>query len=58
MFLIHDREEAIKFALGRAGAGDTVLLLGKGHEKTTEGPDGERPWDEVAVARKALKNLR
>lgn len=33
LFLVHDRTEAIKFAIGRAGQGDTVLLLGKGHEK-------------------------
>ncbi len=33
MFLVHDRTEAIKFSLGRAKKGDTVLLLGKGHEK-------------------------
>jgi UDP-N-acetylmuramoyl-L-alanyl-D-glutamate--2,6-diaminopimelate ligase len=35
LFLVHDRTEAIKFALKRARKqGDTVLLLGKGHEKT------------------------
>jgi UDP-N-acetylmuramoyl-L-alanyl-D-glutamate--2,6-diaminopimelate ligase len=34
LFLIHDREEAIKFALSSAKSqDDTVLLLGKGHEK-------------------------
>jgi UDP-N-acetylmuramoyl-L-alanyl-D-glutamate--2,6-diaminopimelate ligase len=33
LFQVHDRTEAIKFAVNRAGAGDTVLLLGKGHEK-------------------------
>lgn len=33
LFLIHDRKEAIQFATNRAQAGDTVLLLGKGHEK-------------------------
>lgn len=56
LFLIHDREEAIKFTLGRAKAGDTVLLLGKGHEKTIEREGREDPWDEEAVARKALKS--
>ncbi len=33
LFLVHDRTEAINFAVQRAGKGDTVLLLGKGHEK-------------------------
>jgi UDP-N-acetylmuramoyl-L-alanyl-D-glutamate--2,6-diaminopimelate ligase len=37
LFLVHDRPEAIAFALSRAtSADDTVLLLGKGHEKTIE----------------------
>jgi UDP-N-acetylmuramoyl-L-alanyl-D-glutamate--2,6-diaminopimelate ligase len=35
LFLVHDRTEAISFALKRARKpGDTVVLLGKGHEKT------------------------
>ena len=55
LFLVHDRTEAIKFTLGRASAGDTVLLLGKGHEKTIERADGEHPWDEVAIVKAALK---
>jgi len=33
LFLVHDRTEAINFAVKRAKAGDTILLLGKGHEK-------------------------
>lgn len=33
LFLIHDRHKAIMFVLGRARKGDTVMLLGKGHEK-------------------------
>lgn len=33
LFLVHDRAEAIAFAFGRAEKGDTVILLGKGHEK-------------------------
>ena len=36
LFLVHDRAEAVKFTLGRAKKGDTVLLLGKGHEKNIE----------------------
>lgn len=33
LFLVHDRAEAITFAFKKAKKGDTVLLLGKGHEK-------------------------
>ncbi len=55
MFLIHDRTKAINFAINRARKHDTVLLLGKGHEKTIEDANGEHPWDEIAIARTALK---
>lgn len=57
LFLIHDRTKAIEYAFGRAGKGDMVLLLGKGHEKTMENADGEHPWDEVGTAKAALKKL-
>jgi UDP-N-acetylmuramoyl-L-alanyl-D-glutamate--2,6-diaminopimelate ligase len=56
LFLILNRSEAIKFAVSRvSAAGDAVVLLGKGHEKTIERADGEHPWDEAAEVRKALK---
>src|SRR4051812_47619255 len=56
LFLIHDRTEAIKFAVGRAKSKeDVVLLLGKGHEKGIERADGEHPWNEVAEAKAAIK---
>lgn len=58
MFFILDREEAIKFALGRASsADDIVVLLGKGHEKTIERADGEHYWNEIEITRKILRNL-
>jgi len=57
LFLVHNREKAIKFILGRAQKGDTVLLLGKGHEKNIERGNREDPYDEVAITRKLLKNL-
>ncbi|HVX57130.1 MAG TPA: UDP-N-acetylmuramoyl-L-alanyl-D-glutamate--2,6-diaminopimelate ligase [Candidatus Saccharimonadales bacterium] len=57
LFLIHDRTEAINFAMKKAKKDDIVLLLGKGHEKTIEHADGEHPWDEIGTARTALKNL-
>jgi UDP-N-acetylmuramoyl-L-alanyl-D-glutamate--2,6-diaminopimelate ligase len=55
LFLVHDRIEAINFAMKRAKKGDTVMLLGKGHEKTIERADGEHPWDEIGTAHAALK---
>jgi UDP-N-acetylmuramoyl-L-alanyl-D-glutamate--2,6-diaminopimelate ligase len=57
LFLIHDREEAIGFAVGRAKSkDDVVLLLGKGHEKSIARAHGEDPWDEVAAVKKVLKS--
>jgi UDP-N-acetylmuramoyl-L-alanyl-D-glutamate--2,6-diaminopimelate ligase len=58
LFLVHDRSEAIKFAIKTAKKGDTVLLLGKGHEKTIERADGEHDWDEIGLARKILTKVR
>lgn len=58
LFLVHDRTEAIEFAVSRAtSADDTVLLLGKGHEKTIERSNGENPWDEIATAQAAARKL-
>jgi len=70
LFLVHDRTEAINFAVRRAKKGDTVILLGKGHEKTIERPIGsggkkdpnnpweEHSWDEVVTVKITLKKLR
>ena len=55
LHLILDRTEAIEFALKQAKKGDTVILLGKGHEKTIERADGEHPWDEIGTVSKNLK---
>ena len=57
LFLVADRTEAIRFALSRAHENDTVLLLGKGHEKTIERADGEHPWNEIDTVRKELRDL-
>lgn len=57
LFLVLDRTEAIKFALGRARKGDTVILLGKGHEKTIERADGEHHWNEINTTKRTLKHL-
>ena len=57
LFLVHDRTDAIRFTLQRAQKGDTVLLLGKGHEKTIERADGEHPWDEIGTTHELLRQL-
>jgi len=56
-FMIHDRPAAILASFKQAKPGDTVLLLGKGHEKTIEDKDGEHPWNETNEATKALNLL-
>jgi UDP-N-acetylmuramoyl-L-alanyl-D-glutamate--2,6-diaminopimelate ligase len=57
LFLIPDRREAITRAFTLAGIGDTVLLLGKGHEQSIIYADGPIPWLEVRVAREILQEM-
>lgn len=54
LHLIPDRREAIRRAIELARPGDTLLLLGKGHETSIIGPTGSEPWDEIAVANEEL----
>ncbi len=55
--VVLDRREAIKRALGLAGEGDAVLILGKGHE--TYQIIGKRviPFDDRKVAREILREM-
>jgi UDP-N-acetylmuramoyl-L-alanyl-D-glutamate--2,6-diaminopimelate ligase len=55
---IVDRREAIRYAIGRAAAGDVVLIAGKGHEKYQEVAGRVLPFDETAIAREALEARR
>jgi UDP-N-acetylmuramoyl-L-alanyl-D-glutamate--2,6-diaminopimelate ligase len=56
LFVIDDRSEAIRHAVGMARPGDVVLLAGKGHEQSIiYGTEG-RPWDEKGRARQALRD--
>ena len=55
--LVADRRAAIAAAFEAARPGDIVLLAGKGHERSIIGPDGDRPWDERAVALDLLAEL-
>jgi UDP-N-acetylmuramoyl-L-alanyl-D-glutamate--2,6-diaminopimelate ligase len=50
-----ERDRAIRIAVGSARPGDTVLLAGKGHEKSILGASGSAPWDERAAAAAALR---
>ena len=57
LFLVHDREKAIEAAFNMSKAGDMVLLLGKGHEKSilSNGPKAaahrSRPQDDSDLER-------
>ena len=51
---IHDRREAIKFAVKQAKNGDIVIVAGKGHENYQE-IDGVRHWfDDVVEVQSAV----
>jgi len=50
-----DRRKAIALAIAEARPGDIVLLAGKGHEKVQITREGSHPFDDVEVARAALR---
>jgi UDP-N-acetylmuramoyl-L-alanyl-D-glutamate--2,6-diaminopimelate ligase len=53
-----DRRAAIALALSQAGAGDTVVIAGKGHEQGQEFEGGRKvPFDDREVAREELRRL-
>lgn len=49
-----ERREAIRAAIELAQPGDTILLAGKGHERSIIWNGIKHLWDEVAVAREEL----
>ncbi len=49
-----DRRDAILAAIRRAAPGDTVIILGKGHEQSILDGTVKLPWSDEAVAREAL----
>jgi UDP-N-acetylmuramoyl-L-alanyl-D-glutamate--2,6-diaminopimelate ligase len=55
---IVDRREAIAKAIEVASPGDVVLIAGKGHETYQVIGDRVLPFDDVEVAREALKRRR
>jgi UDP-N-acetylmuramoyl-L-alanyl-D-glutamate--2,6-diaminopimelate ligase len=52
-----DRAEAIALALREARGGDVVLIAGKGHEPYQEIGGKKFPFDDLAVARRALESI-
>ncbi len=52
-----NRRTAIGIALKKAKRGDTVVLLGKGHETVQVYADGKRPWDDRTVAAEEWQKL-
>jgi UDP-N-acetylmuramoyl-L-alanyl-D-glutamate--2,6-diaminopimelate ligase len=52
---IPDRKEAIAFALSMAQKGDTVMITGKGHEKSLCRGTVEYPWSDQNTVIKLLK---
>jgi UDP-N-acetylmuramoyl-L-alanyl-D-glutamate--2,6-diaminopimelate ligase len=55
--IILDRRAAIRRAVEMARPGDTVLLAGKGHERSMITAAGREPWDERAIAEEAIREL-
>lgn len=53
--VVSDRKDAIGLALKIAEKGDTVLLLGKGHEKYQITANGKIPFDEKEIIQEFLK---
>jgi UDP-N-acetylmuramoyl-L-alanyl-D-glutamate--2,6-diaminopimelate ligase len=54
---IEDRRQGVTHAVRRARPGDTILLAGKGHERSILIGRGKQDWDERAVAEAAIRGL-
>ena len=55
---IPNREAAIRRAIELAGPGDIILIAGKGHEKFQQFADSKVPFDDVAVADRAISDKK
>lgn len=53
--VVIDRRAAIRRAIELAKPGDTVLLAGKGHERSMRTAKGSEPWDERGEAEAAIR---
>jgi UDP-N-acetylmuramoyl-L-alanyl-D-glutamate--2,6-diaminopimelate ligase len=54
---VHDRAEAIAFAIGLAKPGDMVITCGKAHESSMCYGTEETPWDEFEAVRTGLRRI-
>ena len=54
---IGDRAEAIHAAISALGAGDVLVIAGKGHEQGQEVAGEVRPFDDADVARRTVQAL-
>ncbi|NNN18252.1 MAG: UDP-N-acetylmuramoyl-L-alanyl-D-glutamate--2,6-diaminopimelate ligase [Acidimicrobiaceae bacterium] len=52
-----DREKAIRLAISSASPNDTVLIVGRGHEKSLRIGSHKIMFDDVEVARKAVETM-
>ena len=57
IFRYPGRSDAISFALHHAKPGDTVIITGKGHEKSLCRGTTEYPWSDQEEVKKVLKTL-
>lgn len=57
LHIIADRREAIRYALGSAHGGDTILFLGKGHETSIIYADFVMPWYEAQVVAEEIAKM-
>jgi UDP-N-acetylmuramoyl-L-alanyl-D-glutamate--2,6-diaminopimelate ligase len=53
-----DRARAIRLAIERAQPGDTVVILGKGHETSIVSHGQKQPWSDVGTVQAALESRR
>ncbi|WP_394346755.1 UDP-N-acetylmuramoyl-L-alanyl-D-glutamate--2,6-diaminopimelate ligase [Streptomyces dangxiongensis] len=58
VLLLEDRAAAVAAAVGRARAGDTVLVAGKGHEQGQDIAGVIRPFDDRQVLREAIQKTQ
>lgn len=57
-FKIAERGEAIAYALSICKKGDTVAILGKGHEKSMAYGDCEHPWSDKEIVENFLSRSK